>query len=85
MTSLLEMTLERTTEAGSRQLVYAALGGTEEEMGGGYVNHTKVDEPSDFAISAKGAEFQNRIHAELLELLPLVGSSKESVKDYLKI
>ncbi|THV05577.1 NAD(P)-binding protein [Dendrothele bispora CBS 962.96] len=58
---LMEKALAYTTEEGSRQLVYAAIGGSEEEMKGGYVSFSKVIEPSDFAISEEGAAMEKKI------------------------
>lgn len=52
-----------TSEEGSRQLVYAAIGGREDEsqMRGAYVHLNKVAEVSDFVISEEGAKLQERI------------------------
>ncbi|THV05578.1 short-chain dehydrogenase [Dendrothele bispora CBS 962.96] len=83
--SVMERLLAYTAEEGSRQLVYGAIGGTEEEMRGGFVNFSKVVEPSDFVISKEGDAMEEKIWNELMDLLPLVGSSKESLKQYLRL
>ena len=63
LSQLAEMTVGRTTEEGSRMLVWSAVGNTgrEDELRGAYVNLCKVDEPSDFTISTIGQEVQKRI------------------------
>jgi len=55
--------LARTTEQGSRQLVWAAVGGTgrEFELRGGYVTTTNLREVSDYVLSDDGAVAQRRI------------------------
>jgi retinol dehydrogenase 12 len=62
MNSMLEKVLAHTTEEGSRLIVHAAVGGTDEEMRGGFVSFNNVIEPSDFAISAEAAKMQDKIH-----------------------
>lgn len=64
--------LGRTSEQGARQLVWAALA-TEKEakavahkngevkIQGAYVSSTSVEEPSDFVLSEKGKDVQQRI------------------------
>jgi len=55
--------LARTTEEGSRQLVWAAVGGVgrEFELRGGYVNMANLEEVSDYALSDEGAAVQTRL------------------------
>jgi retinol dehydrogenase 12 len=55
--------LARTTEEGSRQLVWAAVGGAgrEFELRGGYVNRADLHEVSDYALSDGGAAVQTRL------------------------
>ncbi|KZP17994.1 short-chain dehydrogenase [Athelia psychrophila] len=73
-----ERMLAFTTEEGSRQLVYAAVGGNEEpsKMRGAYINLGNVQEVSDFVLSAEGGAAQERIWTEtidcLAEVTPLV-------------
>jgi retinol dehydrogenase 12 len=53
----------RTTEEGSRQLVWAAVGGVgrEFELRGGYVSKGDLQEVSDYVLSDEGAVVQTRI------------------------
>jgi retinol dehydrogenase-12 len=55
--------LARTTEEGSRQLVWAAVGGAgrEFELRGGYVSMANLQEVSDYALSDEGAVVQTRL------------------------
>jgi len=53
--------IARTAEAGSRNLVHAALWGSKEDINGKYVNRCKVEEESDFAISKKGRQLEEKI------------------------
>jgi hypothetical protein len=58
---IMEKCLAWTSEQGSRQLVYAAIGGRDDEdrMKGAYVSHAAVVEPSDFVISEEGKAMQD--------------------------
>jgi len=60
---LMEALIARTTEEGSRQLVWAAIGGAgrEFELRGGYVSMANLEEVSDYALSDEGAVVQTRI------------------------
>jgi len=60
---ILEVLLARTTEEGSRQILWAAIGGTgrEAELRGGYVNKSNLQEVSDYVLSDEGAVVQTRI------------------------
>ena len=55
--------LGRTAEEGSRQLVWAAIGGAgrEFELRGAYVNMADIREVSDYVLSDEGAIAQRRI------------------------
>ncbi len=55
-------TLAFTAEEGSRQLVYAAVGGSdrEEQMRGAFVSKSDIAEPSDFTLTEEGKVMQNR-------------------------
>ena len=55
--------LGRTAEEGSRQLVWAAIGGAgrELELRGAYVNKADIEEVSDYVLSDDGAVAQRRI------------------------
>jgi len=58
-----EALLARSTEEGSRQLVWAAVGGAgrEFELRGGYVSNANLREVSDYALSDEGAAVQTRL------------------------
>lgn len=60
---IMEFFLASSTEVGSRQLVYAALGGRDEEIHGRYISFYKVTEESDFVIGPKGKETGDRLWA----------------------
>jgi len=72
--------LARTTEEGSRQLVWAAVGGAgrEFELRGGYVNKANLQEVSDYALSDEGAAVQTRLWDESVEILSGVEPKFES-------
>ena len=55
--------LARTTEEGSRQLVWAAVGsaGREFDLRGGYVNKANLEEVSEYVLSDEGAGLQTRL------------------------
>lgn len=52
----MEKALARTAEEGSRQLVWAAVGGKEKEydLKGAYISLENVEEPSDYVIGEEG-------------------------------
>ena len=60
---ILEAFLARTTEEGSRDLVWAAVSGAgrEFELRGGYVSSANLKEVSDYALSDEGAVVQTRL------------------------
>lgn len=68
---IMEKCLAWTSEQGSRQLIYAAIGELENEdhMKGAYVNHAAVVQPSDFVISEEGKAVQDNLWRETIELL----------------
>lgn len=55
-TSAMTYLIARTTEVGSRQLVWAALEGTGEEVHGAYCSDFGVEEPADLVLSNEGLE-----------------------------
>lgn len=74
-----EKMLAFTTEEGSRQYVWAAIGGnkeaspsepggfyTNEELHGQYTSASKVQEVSDYVLSAEGIAVQARIWVRVL-------------------
>ncbi|KAK0443704.1 uncharacterized protein EV420DRAFT_1023754 [Desarmillaria tabescens] len=60
-----------TTEEGSRQLVYGAVGSLDDEakLRGKYIHMSEVAEESDFVISEDGKIVQNKVWEEMLEIL----------------
>ncbi|KAN0130093.1 hypothetical protein V8E53_012038, partial [Lactarius tabidus] len=73
--------LGRTAEEGSRQLVWAAVGGAgrEFELRGGYVSMADIKEVSDYVLSDDGAVAQRRIWEESVEILSRVDPKFESI------
>ncbi|KAJ7466923.1 hypothetical protein FB451DRAFT_1483837 [Mycena latifolia] len=71
ISSIMERILAFTTEEGSRQLVFGAVGHPEnpDALRGAYINQCRVEEPSDFAISPLGQKAQDRVWDELVEIL----------------
>ncbi|KAF9031682.1 short-chain dehydrogenase [Hymenopellis radicata] len=63
--------LARTAEEGSRELVYAAVGGREreEQMRGAFLSLSDITEPSDFVISKEGKVMQDGYWDELIGVL----------------
>jgi hypothetical protein len=61
--SIGKVLLAWTTEQGSRQIVWAAVGGAgrEFELRGGYVSKANVQEVSDYALSDEGGVVQTRV------------------------
>ncbi|RXW18593.1 hypothetical protein EST38_g7258 [Candolleomyces aberdarensis] len=74
----------RTAEEGGRQLVYAAVGSSEDpgHLEGAYVNLHKVDEPSDYVLGDEGMRRQNKLWADLVrELSKVDGRIPSIVRD----
>ncbi|KAJ7272452.1 short-chain dehydrogenase [Mycena rebaudengoi] len=69
--SLMEKAISLPTEVGSRQLVWAALGEQEhpEKLRGESIYAGRVEEVSDYILSAEGVKIQNRLWQELIEML----------------
>jgi len=59
----MEKALARTSEQGSRQLVWAAVGGEDQldQMRGAYISLARISEASDFVISEEGQAFQGKL------------------------
>ncbi|KAL0567714.1 hypothetical protein V5O48_014286 [Marasmius crinis-equi] len=60
-----------TSEEGSRQLLYGAVGqrDREVEMRGAYIKFNRVSECGDFILSEEGQRTQGRVWEEILEVL----------------
>jgi len=67
----MEKLLARTSEEGSRNILYGAVGGPEnvDDLHGAYVYRCGLREPSDWVISSEGAFAQERIWVRLCVLL----------------
>lgn len=63
MMAVMRMLLAWTSEQGSRQLIYSAIGerDNEDHMKGAYVNRAAVAEPSDFVMSEEGKKMQDNV------------------------
>jgi retinol dehydrogenase 12 len=63
VSKIAEALIARTAEEGSRQLVWAAVGGVgrEFELRGGYVSMANIQEVSDYALSDEGTVVQTRL------------------------
>ncbi|KAH9478463.1 Short chain dehydrogenase sol3 [Psilocybe cubensis] len=61
-------TKPRTSEQGSRQFVWAAIGGEErkDELRGAYISLAQVTEPSDYILSEEGKFAQDKIWEDLI-------------------
>ena len=68
--------LARSTEVGSRMLLYGALAGTQSEMQGRYLNACRVEEESDYAIGEEGSKVEERVWVRrfILRILPRCGT-----------
>lgn len=62
----------RTSEMGSRNLVYAALATNAQDLHGRYMSSCEIVEECDFLLSAKGQAFSERLWRETIEVLSKV-------------
>ncbi|KAF4610727.1 hypothetical protein D9613_006657 [Agrocybe pediades] len=84
----MEKAIARTAEEGSRQLIWAALGGKdkEDELKGAYVSAENIMEPSDFVISEEGKHAQEVLWDNLIrELTHVDPKVKDVVQEYLTL
>ena len=60
---LMKKLLARSTEQGSRQLIWACIGGKDniDELRGAYISSMRVQEPSDFVVSEEGKLAQTKL------------------------
>ncbi|KJA28436.1 hypothetical protein HYPSUDRAFT_33824 [Hypholoma sublateritium FD-334 SS-4] len=83
---LMEKTLARSTEEGSRQLVWAAVGGADklDDLRGAYISLATVEESSDYVISQEGRQAQTKLWEALVEeLIKIEPKIREIVQNYL--
>lgn len=79
--SIMGALLARSTEQGSRQLVWAAVGGAgrEFELRGAYVSKADLQEVSDYVLSDEGVVAQRQIWEESVEILSRVEPKFEGI------
>ena len=60
---LRKLILARTTEQGSRQLIWACIGGKDniDQLRGAYISSMQVRESSDFVVSEEGKRAQTKL------------------------
>ena len=60
---LQKLLMARTTEQGSRQLIWACIGGKDniDQLRGAYISSMEVREPSDFVVSEEGKRAQPKL------------------------
>ena len=60
---VLEIFLARTSEQGSRELIWACIGGKDniDQLRGAYISSMEVREPSDFVIGEEGKRAQTKL------------------------
>ena len=60
---LMKVLLARTAEQGSRQLIWACIGGKDniDQLRGAYISSMQVREPSDFVVSEEGKRAQTKL------------------------
>ncbi|KAJ6456427.1 hypothetical protein C8R45DRAFT_914010 [Mycena sanguinolenta] len=68
-----------TTEEGSRQLVFGAVGSG--KLRGEYINQSHVEEPSDFVVGAEGKKAEDRVWDELVDILGKVDRRVSTMVD----
>ncbi|KAF9460540.1 short-chain dehydrogenase [Collybia nuda] len=78
-----ERLLATTAEVGSRQLIYASVGGTdiEDELRGAYITRSKVREVSDFAFTKEGKKAQEDLWNETIKILVGVDPKVQQILD----
>ncbi|KAF9460537.1 short-chain dehydrogenase [Collybia nuda] len=82
----MERLLSHTAEEGSRQLVWASVGGagTEDELRGAYISRSEIREVSDFVLTEDGMTAQNNIWDEVINALVRLDSRvQKRVENYL--
>jgi len=80
---LMEKALAHTSEEGSRQLVWAAVGGagSEDKLRGAYISASQVQEASDLVLGEDGLMFQNKVWDNMLQILVEVDPRVREVVD----
>ena len=67
-----EILLARTADQGSRQLIWACIGGKDDidQLRGAYISAMQVLEPSDFVVSEEGKRAQTKLWVNINNHLP---------------
>ncbi|KIK34450.1 hypothetical protein CY34DRAFT_812909 [Suillus luteus UH-Slu-Lm8-n1] len=84
--AIMERLMAWTSEQGSRQLVFAAVSGqdNEENMKGGFVSYARLVEVTDFVLSDEGHRMQDTVWNETIDILKGVSDKiAPIVQDYL--
>jgi retinol dehydrogenase-12 len=60
---LMELALARSSEQGSRQLIWASIGGKDniDQLRGAYISSMHIQEPSDFVVGEEGKRAQTKL------------------------
>ena len=69
----MELAFARTSEQGSRQLIWACIGGKGkiDQLRGAYISSMQIQEPSDFVVNEEGKRVQTKLWVDNhLPLLP---------------
>ncbi|KII95100.1 hypothetical protein PLICRDRAFT_33932 [Plicaturopsis crispa FD-325 SS-3] len=81
-----EWLFAQSAELGSRNLIYAAVGGKDSELHGAYVAMSEIREIGDFALNAESNGIQKRLWDETIEILTKASSKLGSiVSEYLTV
>ncbi|KAF9485524.1 short-chain dehydrogenase [Pholiota conissans] len=78
---LMEKALARTAEEGSRQLIWAAVGGADDEeaLRGAYISLAQIREPSDYVVERK--DVQDKLWENLLDELIKIDASIQDIRE----
>ncbi|TFK39466.1 hypothetical protein BDQ12DRAFT_649955 [Crucibulum laeve] len=79
---LVELLLARSTEEGSRQLIWGALG-EDPQIRGAYISMSEVNEPSDYVIAEEGKKIQDKLWDDLIKELSVVDPAVKNIVDNL--
>ncbi|KAF8958275.1 short-chain dehydrogenase [Flammula alnicola] len=80
---IMKKVLARTSEEGSRQLIWAAVGGedTKDQLRGAYISVGRVSEASDYVISEVGKSAQEKLWDDLVDELTKVEPTVRRIVD----
>ncbi|KZV90061.1 NAD(P)-binding protein [Exidia glandulosa HHB12029] len=78
--AIMEFFLARTTESGSRTLVWAALQGDPDKVRGKYLSSCRVAEESDYVLYGEGPKIEKRLWDETIEILEKVSPKVKDIE-----